>query len=996
MGRYVGQRSSFVSNLTQNTQDSNTSRFACRCIYTTPGTYTFTVPSGVTSVTAVAVGPGGCANSIAKLSEKYIYQLCQTLCTTRTVCTCCPCPGCQTLDPYGQLCASTYSCQIFCLGGYTCFQQNYNTVYSRLDYAVFDSAPGGGYSEKQITTTPGATFTVVVGCNGGNNYSCVNGQLCATGPTITNGTGISTSTQYICIANPSEGFYCCYFASCGYQCEYYTKAGLFCYVKDKTANSCILAGCGFGGDINRTGGFGYQTKSFCFPLGFDSSCLDQRPDCVCICTGCVGQASPFLGFRRTIAICSCIATDPASTGSLAICPAVCCNTGCLFPSAASCNVFRGAWSNCFSYCDTICRLCTTCGDACVAWNPIINFMVPGSYCKTCLSSSCTNFIGIVTAVSTGNLSVLCNMSGGSSSGSPCYNGVYQPSSTSCTLTTSTTDLPTITGSACGRPIFSSFCSSCTYLNCCLNCYTYLDTKLYSDYSPCGPTYIANSGCNPCNCSDIGCFYCTCKFDPMRNMWGIISGPCCFAYGATGIGNSLTLCDPLRWARSIGGCHGCSCIHCYYGSSCTCNFFSGCCPGTLSHYGTALTSISCLWNCYYPNTTGYCLGGCTITYIAPNSNSVCATMAVTRACCAPYWQCTNYWPTTTCWNCFGGTCCPNIPAFNLYEIFCDSTGKCISFCSTCTDAGKQFQTQLGEQGLEAIRAHFSPCTCSVKCFGSYCDWPCYFASTGAGTTIACGGNSPLVPRQELTVCDPRYTANNFHSIYVTNIYNFSTAGVCNVWGGTGSDPNCVWCNSFATAVSSLSRGYSIGSGLDAGAGIAYTGVTSPSGNTCCYNYFVGSSTCTSYTEGFAIKDFGGGGGSYGNPCSTKIICTGRCSVVIMSPSGGPGWGDYDTPLVVTNPTENTINQPRSTPKFNTWFDVLQAKGSGARGAVCLGSYCYAPAPAGPGGGGLSGYTNDIASTCVFGGAVCSGTAGPGGGAGGQGVPGTGMVVIYWNP
>jgi hypothetical protein len=326
------------------------------------------------------------------------------------------------------------------------------------------------------------------------------------------------------------------------------------------------------------------------------------------------------------------------------------------------------------------------------------------------------------------------------------------------------------------------------------------------------------------------------------------------------------------------------------------------------------------------------------------------------------------------------------------LLCDSSGKCVSFCSTCTDAGKQFQTSLGEHGLDVIRVHFSPCACSAKCFGSYNNWPCYFAATGAGTTIPCGGDSPLVPRQELTVCDPRYIPNNYHNICIALYYCLGCR--CEVWASGGC---CIFCNSFATASSNLYRGFKIGTNNEAGAGTGYTGVTC--NTTCCYAYVTAAAgSCSSiqtYCDRICVSSGGGGGGHYSTPCVPQIVDTGRCAAIILAPSGGRGWGDFNNMLV--DMTTGKVYNQETTPKVPTWFDTRQAKGSGASAPVCInGKICYPAVKAGAGGGGIGGYGNEYASTCVFGGAACSGTAGPGGGAGGQGVPGTGMVVIYWNP
>lgn len=1023
MGRQLEKSSgTFVSDYTQNSSELNTSRFNCRCIYTTPGTYTFTVPSGVCSITAVAVGPGGCANCVVKLGEKYIYKICESICNNRCQVICnstspYPCSG-FGYDCVGLLLNCTFYCTSFRLGGFVscsnvgqnnCFRSNYDSVYSQIDYAVIDSGPGGGYSEKQITTTPGSTFCIVVGVNTGNNFSCINGQICATGPCIQNGTGISTVTQYTCSCCCVCETYCCISNNTCYRSESYSKCGPVCYIKEKQINSCLVPGCGYGGTTNRSGGFGCNVKSFCFPLGFDDLNYDQC-SCVAICSPLCG-ANPFLCVARNISLCTSIVLDP-STGSMAVCPSdLVANHTCYFPQCAfryscpGCTLWycRGGEvrRNCLNYCDTITR-CTI-GCAGCTWNPMSYFLIPSCYCGVCFSNCCSNFIGIVTDISNINcLSVLCNMGGGSSGGSPCYNGVYQSGICQCELIRSTEDRPTITSCAGGRPVFSD--GSC-YFACPI------EMRVYSTYDPTSTdlgysrfALVTNTGCNPCNCRDIGCFFCTCRFDIIKNMWGIVSGPQCFSFGATGIGNSLTLCDPLRFARSAGSCVGH--VYCFPNTGCS-GFCSGCCQGCVSYYGTCYCALPTLWRTLSGGSScGRSESTCTLVCscnLIQSCFSVCScAFGGGYGGYTISYPATTYWPTCTCYSSTGGVCTGGIPVFNIYELFCDSSGKCVNFCCLCTDAGKQFHTSLGESGLDVLRLHFSPCACSGKCFGSYNNWPCYFASVGVGTTIPCGGNSPLLPRQELTVCDPRYIPNNYHSINVQLTYCLGCASC--IWGG-GS--NCIFCNSFASATSNLCRGYKLGIESDAGAGTGYTG--SGRNCTCCYSYTIAATSwaaapctggvccCTQcLTECFTVTDYGGGGGHYSSNCPTKITCFGRCSFIILTPSGGKGWGDYDTALITSNSSENKLNPPSKEPKLTTWFDTRQAKGSGATGPICVGGVCYPAVKAGPGGGGIGGFGNEYASTCVFGGAVCSGTAGPGGGAGGQGVPGTGMVVIYWNP
>ena len=79
-----------------------TSRHNNRCLYTTPGSYTYTVPAGITSILAVAVGPGSkpieglkcvdlmtCGIVTACIAQTYIQCCCTNCvrsCCTPTVC----------------------------------------------------------------------------------------------------------------------------------------------------------------------------------------------------------------------------------------------------------------------------------------------------------------------------------------------------------------------------------------------------------------------------------------------------------------------------------------------------------------------------------------------------------------------------------------------------------------------------------------------------------------------------------------------------------------------------------------------------------------------------------------------------------------------------------------------------------------------------------------------------------------------------------------------
>ena len=228
-----------------------TSRHTNRCLYTTPGSYTYTVPSGVTSILAVAVGPGSkpveglkcvdlmtCGTIDACIVTQYLHCCCNTCvknCCTPIVCyaNACtagstrvantgaypggivdPTPGANThnkivnqchggcISSYKPLLISRYAnfCYNSCNIGF-CGTNNYSrptcyfcracmTVHQQQDVEYFfTKAPGfgGGYSEKTMTVVPAQSVNVVVGC-----WNCNNSFSCVT----------ANSTVHICATGP--------------------------------------------------------------------------------------------------------------------------------------------------------------------------------------------------------------------------------------------------------------------------------------------------------------------------------------------------------------------------------------------------------------------------------------------------------------------------------------------------------------------------------------------------------------------------------------------------------------------------------------------------------------------------------------------------------------------------------------------------------------------------------------------------------------------------
>lgn len=239
--------------------------FANRCVYSTPGAYTFTVPDGVTSIKAIAVG-GGSPGSTGFVDDYSLIT--QIACPTA----CCSCGG-VALTAYR------------CYGYGACVRWDMRQTIQRtpylLDkYAYAYTGSGGGYAEKTIPVTPGDSFCVTVGdeeesssfgahitATGASAPAVVRSSTpCRYGWTRINRDGDSTNcraTLGVCecimctpqqAANGSQAEWCtCWFLDgcCTNSSTYYKwSQTLDCPVISLTSNP----GCGIGGDVNYTGG----------------------------------------------------------------------------------------------------------------------------------------------------------------------------------------------------------------------------------------------------------------------------------------------------------------------------------------------------------------------------------------------------------------------------------------------------------------------------------------------------------------------------------------------------------------------------------------------------------------------------------------------------------------------------------------------------------------------------------------------------------------------
>ena len=242
--------------------------FANRCVYSTPGTYTFTVPDGVTSVKAIAVGGGapGSTGFVEDFSE--VSQI--------------ACVNYKASDVYSEAKLEGYRCYGY---GWCNTIQFCNwtrrTPFMLTKYAYAYTGAGGGYSEKTIAVTPGDTFNVTVGDEEEtSSLHGTSGCITATGaaaPTVTrtsapcrcgwykvDASGAATTTApcvHVCecgVCTPQQAqqgnntqWYGCWRI---YPCDRGT-----CYKFAQTLDCPVLTvnsvpGCGVGGDVNYTGG----------------------------------------------------------------------------------------------------------------------------------------------------------------------------------------------------------------------------------------------------------------------------------------------------------------------------------------------------------------------------------------------------------------------------------------------------------------------------------------------------------------------------------------------------------------------------------------------------------------------------------------------------------------------------------------------------------------------------------------------------------------------
>jgi hypothetical protein len=447
MGRYIGVPESLITEIENIVPVAR--RFNNRCLYTTPGTYTFTVPVGVTCINAVAVGPGGTQCSILEcmITCGTIACLSTSMCVIKKFhddagSTCML--SSVARDPVENICTCAFEvCRYLCSttlkdrwsiyidqgtsGCYMCAGGKTDFTNQTMKFSYFPSGPGGGYTEKAANTVAGCTYTVIVGqnCSVGG-FSCVSGQnvsICATGPIMVSCAGLvdaNNSTFYnisgtwrtpdawnymdtCSISTSCSGTtpWCCFacFSKCG-------SRGELAYCIESRWCACVAQGQGFGGDINRTGGFcclSYTTQLLtsnpCYPCGVLTGC----------CSSVLGTGSIF-----ACGAAACTTTGGYTTnnccGASVFCCILCtpfvssCGTGSIGTFILSMCMYKRITQYCTPL-DVISGACT----ACIFQNNCAYFTFSQSSRETGNTISCiTNF----NFNSPGNFNPYCSIKAG--------------------------------------------------------------------------------------------------------------------------------------------------------------------------------------------------------------------------------------------------------------------------------------------------------------------------------------------------------------------------------------------------------------------------------------------------------------------------------------------------------------------------------------------------------------------------------------------------------
>lgn len=1001
-------------------------RYSNRCLYTTPGTYSFTVPGGVTEILAVAVGPGTspeifcydcktralgtgfiCTNSMSQCCKA--LNLCITNYTCMVVCNCC-CTG-------STLC----NCPAVC--AFTCSQCGGPSLYRITKIA---SSSGGGYAEKVMPVTPGSTVAVQVGSCQGNSCVCVSASHCivATGACIQfaschrNGVVNLTSTTCCTYADGTTAYNC----SCG----------VCLFLGEGQDPCCIAPGQGFGGTINRTGGVG-TIDCFCSRFICSWSGQITLPDtsyttwtCCQIWAGCAPCSSCFVQCGNGSGMCYL-----CSDGGSGTCQRVCFATQCGMGWCSCCST-----NNLQRYTDSnnqssrticICSIFCTCPNVsscnwCNSWT-----FIPWCDQNLCHLTTCSNYIYF----------------GGSSAGNYYGNGVQSCSDQAYSRCTPSS-LWLCNNFQCTRCLLV-----CTPpANCPSGCINF--EVVAPLVWPTGPSGMCTScvGFSGAKADLIDTFWLgrpittpACDFTESNR----VSALCCNCANynlKNASGANVSFCDKLTysfWGTTCAGCNLC----------CNCLSFSGIrgWEAGQASYATFVhcTQASCLWctnynPCDRSGTGGIGLGAA--RYCGGQVSDGCVVGGISN----------SYWDLFFC-DCNGVACWrpgmrdtfertmgyPAQAFFPMMEWFWGNsacTSVCINFDYPCCQPGPlppgscntgfnhckywmhYYQNLCFSTYLYNCNPSYGYSCCIVKyLINTGTSAPAQFIGSVSGILAqgaVQGGAGSAAPGSW-----PQSAGGFISSATLTNGGSgYTSTPTVIITGGGGVDADIAPIMSFCCCVTNLTSGggtttiNTICGGSVVGVKINNRGKNFTSAP--CISFVgggAGTPACASLNLSFDTTSFGSGGGSCCSPQTIiqNIVVVDSDAVKCVIPAyGGRGNTVRQEPYFFSYPGISAILSSPASPNCYIgdtttgcdWFDTTQIRGGGGNGCFISAGYpTIYPQPPGPGGGGAAGLTeqsNYCASHggILAGGAGLCGNGGFGGGAGLGGQPGGGMVVIYW--
>lgn len=299
--------------------------YAKSSVYNTPGSYSFTVPTGVTSIRMRAIG-GGLAPCAGISSEGVI--ICAPLffdscCNTTTG------VGSTTLSTT-QICTGTCACSL-CWMSAACALAVAPVLISQTNCYI-DTGASGAFSEGVFTVTPGASICVIVGACG--SPSCICSFICAGAPCRVTCSRTCQFTDNFLAVGVSRSCVRCSLSPCCNVTKLTHDPVCMFYFPSSTSECIIQAAASGGNIVNKSGSVPCQytfQRAICkatglvcchdtgygISFGYQTPCYTKVNGFICKCdlNSTLSTSSCFamgLTAKQTLASnCTCMVCDVA-------------------------------------------------------------------------------------------------------------------------------------------------------------------------------------------------------------------------------------------------------------------------------------------------------------------------------------------------------------------------------------------------------------------------------------------------------------------------------------------------------------------------------------------------------------------------------------------------------------------------------------------------------------------------------------------------------------